>query len=110
MSEASQQSNDDKRLYEVEIGGIGLRLRTSYDQETVDNLVSVVNERFEEALTSTKSGSIQMAAILAALNLAEENLLLKKRANVELDDIQNKAQRILSGLESSRIPKAGIGH
>ena len=102
--------SSDKRLFEVEIGGIGLKLRTSYDEETVNELVQYVNEKLDESLAATKSGSIQTAAILTALNIAEDNLLLRKRANLDLDQIQNKAQRILSSLESSRIPKAGAEH
>ncbi|MCB0394214.1 MAG: cell division protein ZapA [Bdellovibrionales bacterium] len=95
-----------KNLFEVEIGGIALKLRTSYDEDTVNQLVKFVDERFNESLAATKSGSLQTAAILTALNIAEENLLLKKRAGIELDQIQNKARRILSHLESSQIPKS----
>ncbi len=105
MSETS-----DKKLFEVEIGGIGLKLRTSYDEDTVKELVQYVNDKLDESLAATKSGSIQTAAILTALNIAEDNLLLKKRANLDLDQVQSKARRILTSLESSRIPKSGVGH
>jgi cell division protein ZapA len=102
-----ERMSSAKNLFEVEIGGIGLKLRTSYSEDTVKQLVKYVDDRLNESLSATKSGSLQTAAILTALNIAEEHLLLKKRANIELDQIQNKAQRILSQLESSQVPKPG---
>lgn len=90
------------RLFEVEIAGVPLRLKSSHDEETVNELVALVDQKVREALPLTKTGSIQNAAILASLNLAEEFLLLKRKAQKELGALEAKALKVISELESSR--------
>lgn len=92
------------KLHEVVIAGVPLRLKSSHDQDTVNELVALVDRKVREALHLTKSGSIQNASILAALHLAEEYLMLKRQAKAELDNLETKAQKIISDLESSRVP------
>lgn len=94
---------DGTRLFETVIAGVPLRLKSSHDELTVNELVGLVDRKVREALSLTKSGSIQNAAILAALHLAEEYLLLKRRAKVELDELEAKARKVISELESSRV-------
>ena len=91
------------KLYEVELGGTLLRLRSSHDQATVDELVNLVNRKLKEALPLTKSGSPQNASILASLHMAEEFLAWKQKALAELDDLRDHAQSLLSELESTRV-------
>jgi cell division protein ZapA len=93
----------EAKLYEVEIGGTLLRLRSSHDQVTVDELVQLVNRKLKEAMPLTKSGSPQNASILASLHMAEEFLAWKRKAQGELDDLRRQAQALLSELESTRI-------
>lgn len=80
-----------------------MRLKSSHDEQTVNELVRLVDRKVREALTLTKTGSIQNAAILASLHLAEEYLLLKRKAKGELDSLEAKALKVISELESSRV-------
>lgn len=105
---ASSNANNNKGIHEVVIAGMPLKLRSSRDPEVVNNLVSLVNKKVQEALASTKSGSLQAASILAALNLAEELLELKSLALKELNQFEKKAQKVLSDLESSKLPRMGV--
>ena len=88
--------------FEVKIAGVPLRLRTSQSEQSVGELVELVDKKIEEALLVTKTGSIQNAAILAALNLAEEYITLKKMTELELDRLEGMAEKIVSGLEASQ--------
>jgi len=117
---ASGLENQNKQIFEVTLAGLSLKLKTSHDSETVHQLVSYVDQKVSEALKMTKSGSIQNAALLASLNIAEELIILKERAREQLAKIEGKAQKVLSDLESSRqqtkefqpgeAPAAGIDH
>ncbi len=93
----------DSRLFEVVIAGVPLRLKSAHDNQTVNELVAYVDQKVREALPLTKTGSIQNAAILASLNLAEEFILLKRKAKLELENLEAKAQKVISELESSRV-------
>lgn len=99
----SRTAEGRSTLYEVEIAGIPLRLKSSHDEQTVNELVQLVDRKVREALPLTKTGSIQNAAILASLHLAEEYLLLKRKARVELDSLEAKTLKVISELESSRV-------
>jgi cell division protein ZapA len=90
------------QLYEVEIAGITLRLKSTHDQTTVNELVELVDLKIREALRLTKTGSVQNASILASLHLAEEYLLLKRRAHTELTALEEKTLKVISDLENSR--------
>ncbi len=106
-------ANDNKaqhNVYEVEIGGIPLRLKSSHSKETVDQLVQFVNNKIQQSLTLTKTDSLQTAAILACLNLAEEHHVFKSKTLNELSDVEIKAQEILANLESNHIPQVGLDH
>jgi cell division protein ZapA len=106
---AELEIQNEKRIFEVTLAGLSLKLKTSHDVETVNQLVSFVDQKVTEALKLTKSGSLQNAALLASLNIAEELIILKKRAAAELERIENKAQKVLSDLESSRQQGTGLG-
>ena len=97
-------------VYEVEIAGVPMRLKSSHDEQTVKELVALVDQKIREALKLTKTGSIQSAAILASLNLAEDLLLLKRRTKTELDHLESRAQKVLSELESSRVTQPGLNN
>ena len=96
------------KVFEVEIAGVPLRLKSSHDEQTVQELVDLVDSKVRESLKASKTGSIQNAAILAALNLAEEYLLLKRRTKSELNSLETRAQKVLSELESSRVSQVGL--
>lgn len=104
-SGAMKQSSTQARLFEVEIAGIPLRLKSSLTEEAVEELVQLVDRQIKAALPLTKTGSIQNAAILASLNLAEAFVTLRKMACSELEAVEHGALRIVSELESSNIKK-----
>ena len=66
------KKESNKTLYELSIAGLPFKLKSSHDEQTVQQLVEFVDQKVKEALQATKSGSFQSAAILAALNIAEE--------------------------------------
>jgi cell division protein ZapA len=91
------------QLFEVEIAGVPLRLKSTHDVQTVNELVALVDRKVKEALPLTKTGSIQNASILASLHLAEENLTLRLKAQAEFERLESKALKVISELESSRM-------
>ncbi len=98
----------DKTSYEFKIAGLPYRLKSSHDSKTVEELVQFVNSKMDQAMQATKSGSFQSAAVLAALNIAEELILLKRRALNELDQLEDRAQRISQDLENFKVGKTGL--
>lgn len=100
------QSGDKKQTYDFKIAGVSYKIKSSHDEQTVNELVSFVNERVTDALAATKNSSFQNAAVLAALNIAEEMILLKRKAQNELDKLEHKAQRMVQDLENSKTNKA----
>ena len=99
-----------QRAHELTIAGLPFKLRSSHDEQTVKELVEFVDAKMKQAMQVTKSGSFQSAAVLAALNIAEELILLKRRAQKELDSLEEKALRISQDLENSKIVKGPTGH
>lgn len=95
----------EKKIYEVQVAGLSLKLRSSHDQETVEELAEFVDHKIQEALSSGQNISFQNALLLAALHIAEDLRLLKHVADVELGKIEGRAQQILSNVESSPISR-----
>lgn len=104
----SNMAQGTKSVFEVTIAGIPLKLKSGHDPEVVKRLTSYVDKKVQEALPATKSGSIQVAALLAALNLADELFELKEHAVSEIEKFEKKAARVLDDLESSRASRMGI--
>ena len=101
-TKSETSSAQRSKTFEVEIAGVPLRLKSSHDEQTVKELVRLVDEKIREALPLTKTGSIQNASILASLNLAEEYLMLKRKTLSELDGLEAKAQKVISEMETTR--------
>jgi cell division protein ZapA len=98
----------DKTTYEFQIAGLPYKLKSSHDEQTVQELVHFVDQKVKQALSVTKSGSFQSAAVLAALNIAEELILLKKRAHRELDLIEEKALKLSESIENTKVTRQGL--
>jgi ribosomal protein L22 len=58
-------------------------------------------KKVEEALKLTKNNSFQNAAILAAMSMAEELLLLKKKAYRELSRLEEKAILLIDEIDQA---------
>ncbi len=104
----NKTSNPNSELFEVQIAGVPLKLKSSHDEQTVKELVSFVDQKINQALPKVKNRSLQTAAILATLNLAEELMNLRKQAIEELESLEHKTDRVISSLEASRIPKTEV--
>jgi cell division protein ZapA len=105
----NQNSSTDKQVFEVVVAGLPLKLKTSHNQETVTELVQFVDKKIQEAVGATKNG-FPTAAVLACLNLAEELILLKRKALTEIDRLEIKTRRVITELESSQEATAGLDH
>lgn len=102
------EENSEKRLYEVQIAGLPLKLRSSHDKETVEKLIQCVDAKLQETMASMPSLSFQNAILLTALNLAEEQLLLKKTAANELNLIEKRTQKILDQMEEIQTQSSSL--
>ncbi len=78
----------EKKPYEFLISGVPYKLKTSHEEALVQELVDLVNHKMSQSLAATKNGSYQNAAVLTALHLAEELVLLKRRAHRELERLE----------------------
>ncbi|MNK07493.1 Cell division protein ZapA [compost metagenome] len=95
----------EKKTFDFLIAGVPYKLKTSHDDATVQELVDFVNNKMTQALAVTKNGSFQNAAVLTAMNLAEELILLKRKAHRELERIEEKALKLSMDLENSKNNK-----
>ena len=102
---AQTLTNSKKKTFDFKIAGVSYKIKTSHDEKTVEELVQLVNSKVSDAMKATKNGSFQNAAVLAALNMAEEMLLLKKRAQAELEKLEQKAQKLSDDIENSKMNK-----
>ena len=96
-----------KQVYDVQLAGLSFKLKAAHQEEFVQELVEFVGDRIQNTLDSS-SISLQSAAILTAINLGEELLLLKKEMLAHLDQLEKKAQNISSSLETSRLAQMGL--
>lgn len=96
----------EKKTYDFLIAGVPYKLRTSHDDATVQELVDFINSKMNIALAATKNGSFQNAAVLTAMNLAEELILLKRKAHRELEKVEEKILKLSVELENSKGMKS----
>jgi cell division protein ZapA len=102
---AETQKANLKKLFHFKIAGVSYKIKTSHDESTVNELVEFVNKKVTEAMNATKNSSFQNAAVLASLNIAEEMILLKRRAQAELDKLEAKAVKLAHDLENAKANK-----
>lgn len=98
----------NKNTYELSIAGVTFKLKTLHDESTVQELVEFVNTRIGQAMGSTRSGSLQNAAVLAALNIAEEFHDERRRLVYRLKMMEERALRLVGPeLEKPEPPLEG---
>lgn len=97
----------EKKTFNFLIAGVPYILKSSHDDQTVQELVDFVNTRMTQALAVSKNGSFQNAAVLTAMNIAEELILLKKKAVLELDKLEEKAMNLSQNFEDSKEKSQG---
>lgn len=96
---------DVKPTFDFKIAGVSYKIKTSHDEQTLQQLVEFVNNKVTEAMKVTKNSSFQNAAVLASLNIAEEMILLKRRAQAELEKLEQKALKLSQEIENARANK-----
>lgn len=101
----AESKNAPKKTFNFKIAGVPYKLKTSHEEQTVNELVDFVNSKVTEAISVTKNSSFQNAAVLAAFNIAEEMILLKQRAQAELDKLETRALKLSQDLENSKLIK-----
>ncbi len=103
-------SDHGKKTYELNFAGLTYKLKSSHDQATVQELAQIVDQKLQQALSTLKSGSYQSAAVLAALNIAEELITLRRNAIEALDRLENRTQRLLDAQAKVRPQLKGTPH
>jgi cell division protein ZapA len=97
-----QLTNDsEKKVYEVDIAGMAFKLLSEQREDLVHEMVDYVDLKIREAMQFSKNASLPGAAVLAALNIAEELFLLKQKARTQLDQLANRTESILLQIEES---------
>ncbi|MBR3621766.1 MAG: cell division protein ZapA [Selenomonadaceae bacterium] len=75
---AKKTANKEPKRVTVEIYGVSYPLRTDNDEEYVQSIAKMVDEKMQEVATKTGSFLGNKIAVLAALEIADEYARLKK--------------------------------
>lgn len=102
---SSVRSVESKPTFDFKIAGVSYKIKTSHDEKTLQQLVEYVDTKVSEAMKATKNSSFQNAAVLASLNIAEEMILLKRRAQAELEKLEQKALKLAQEIENTKVNK-----
>ena len=102
VTKQTVMNSKEGHTYDFHIAGLPYKLKTNHDDATVQELVTFINKKMEESLAQTKNGSYQNAAVLAALNIAEELILLKRKAHRELEKVEEKILKLAIDIENSK--------
>ncbi len=89
-----------KPLFEVELAGFPLKLRSCHDRETVAKLVQLVNQKVGALMGPSSSISYQKALLLACLHIAEDLVLLRRSTLTELNHIESRTEDLVLELET----------
>ena len=88
----------DLNTFEVEIAGVPLRLKSSHDQETVNEILKMVETQMDPQLAKS---SLRNSALLACLRLAEELYLLREKTKAELDNLESQALEQIAHIQQA---------
>ena len=94
--------------YDVQVAGLPLRLKSSHDTQTVQELIDLVDGKVKEAMSANPNISFQKALLLATLHVAEDLLFLKRALKGRLDTLESKAKGILSELDASPLTRLTV--
>jgi cell division protein ZapA len=100
--------NTSSDTYEVQVAGLPLRLKSSHDEKTVQELIDLVDKKIKDAMSSNSSITFQKALLLASLHVAEDLVFLKRAVRNRLDALETKAKGVLSELDSSPAARLTI--
>lgn len=95
-------SKNQLKTYEVQVGGCALRLKSSHDSTTLNEILQVVEKQIAASKNQSKGAvSAQKTLALSCLNFAEELVFLKSTVSRHLDQLESAAQSVFSELKSS---------
>lgn len=100
-TEITKETNQPMKNLDVEIAGVALKLRTNHSKEVVDQLVRFVDNRCKRVMNGNRKTSVETAAILAALSIAEDLFTLKKEASESLNQLSIETGSLLTHLEET---------
>ncbi len=86
------------KAYHVSVAGVPLKLKSSHSNETVEHILKIVESKLDKKVSQT---SVQNAAILACLRLAEELYFLKKQTQDDLSRLETLTESFISELHDS---------
>jgi cell division protein ZapA len=90
-----------KKRYEIKIFGRELAVLSDAEDEQVANVVRYVNERMEDIVQSSDGLRTVDVAILAALNISEDYLKLK-RVNQDLcEQLTHRSEKLIQLIENA---------
>ena len=102
------QKSAANETYDVQVAGLPLRLKSSHDEKTVQELIDLVDGKIKEALTTNSNISFQKALLLASLHVAEDLIFLKRAVRSRLDTLEHKSKSILSELDSTPLGRLTV--
>lgn len=94
--------------YEVQVAGLPLRLKSSHDEQTVQQLIDLVDSKIKEVLSANANISFQKALLLASLHVAEDLVFLKRAVHDRLDILEGKAKNILTELDATPVSRLTV--
>ncbi len=94
-------SKKSLKKYEVRVGDCCLKLKSSHDSDTLNEIMEVVEKQIRSSRENNQALSTQKAFALCCLNVAEELVCLKQALRLKLDHLDSSTQSIFSELSSS---------
>ncbi len=85
-----------KSLVRVEILGREYMVKSDEGEERVKKIAEYVNQKVKEISESTQTVSTLNAAILAALNIANEYFQVLEEKKIYREDLNTKTERLIS--------------
>ena len=99
----SSASKKPLKTYQVQIGDCSLRLKSSHNADTVDEIIQVVENQVRSSKAKNQALSMHKTFALCCLNVAEELVCLKQALRQEMDQLESSTQLVLSELRSSSV-------
>ena len=96
-------SKDILKTYEVQIGDCSLRLKSSHNSATLNEIVQVVEQQVRSSKETNQTLSMHKTFALCCLNVAEELVCLKKALRQQLEHLESSTHSIFSEVKSSSI-------
>ncbi|MFH1809780.1 MAG: cell division protein ZapA [Pseudomonadota bacterium] len=88
------------RQVELNLGGQTIRLRSDADEAYLGRLASYVDRKITTISRQTRTVTSQRAALLAALDIADEFFRSRERAQGFRNEVRERSSRLLNLLES----------